>query len=259
MSLVYIVGAGPGDPELITIKGLRCIQQADVILYDRLVNKKLLEEAKPDVELIYCGKLPNHHTMKQPVINQTLIDHAKRGKVVVRLKGGDPFVFGRGAEEAEALASQGIDYQVVPGITAGIAAPAYADIPLTYRGIGRSFAVVTGHCTDGNEAAIKWGDLAKSVDTLVIYMGIQNLDYIINQLCIQGKSIETPIAIVQEGTTAKQRVVTGTLEDISLIVKQNNIKNPAVIVIGEVVRIRKRLNEAKLASGMIDTRYHQAL
>src|SRR4051794_18400459 len=156
MGKVYIVGAGPGDPELITVKALKCIQRADVILYDRLVNRALLKEAKWDCQIIFCGKQPTHHTMKQETINYLLVHYTKLEKVVVRLKGGDPFVFGRGAEEVEALAKNGLSFEVVPGITAGIAAPAYAGIPITHRELGSSFAVITGHCTKGKPTDIDW-------------------------------------------------------------------------------------------------------
>lgn len=246
MGKVYLVGAGPGDPELITVKALKCIQQADVILYDRLVNKELLQEARPDADLIYCGKLPNLHTMKQETINHLLVKYASRGKVVTRLKGGDPYVFGRGAEEAEALAKKGLDYEVVPGITAGIAAPAYADIPVTHRELASSFAVVTGHRPKGKAKDIDWESLAKSVDTIAIYMGIGNLPYICEQL-LKYKE-DTPVGIIQQGTTENQQVVTGTLKSIVHLVEKADIQNPAMIIVGEVVRFRDRLQQFKLLS-----------
>ncbi|QGH34314.1 uroporphyrinogen-III C-methyltransferase [Gracilibacillus salitolerans] len=245
MGKVYLIGAGPGDPDLITVKALKAIQQADVILYDRLVNQELLNEAKPDADLIYCGKLPKLHLMKQETINHLLIKYGKKKKFVVRLKGGDPFVFGRGAEEAEALAKNGVAYEVVPGITSGIAAPAYADIPITHRELGRSFAVVTGHCKNGEPSDIQWDYLAKSVDTLAIYMGMSNLSFITEQLISCGKSAQTPIAIIQEGTTANQKVVTGTLQNIVHLVEQHQVKNPAMIVIGEVVKVGEKLQYLK--------------
>ncbi|MFC4404774.1 uroporphyrinogen-III C-methyltransferase [Gracilibacillus xinjiangensis] len=245
MGKVYLVGAGPGDPDLITVKALKYIQKADVILYDRLVNQELLKEAKAGADLIYCGKLPKMHLMKQETINHLLIKYAKKGKDVVRLKGGDPFVFGRGAEEAEALAKQGIVYEVVPGITSGIAAPAYADIPITHRDVGRSFAVITGHCKNGQPDEINWMELAHSVDTLAIYMGMSNLPFITEKLLQAGKAKSTPIAIIQEGTTHQQRVVTGTLDSIVAMVEQEKIKNPAMIVVGEVVRIGSNLQRLK--------------
>jgi uroporphyrin-III C-methyltransferase len=243
MGKAYIVGAGPGDPELITVKALKCIQNADVILYDRLVNRELLKEAKRDCHLIYCGKQPNYHTMNQETINHLLVKYTSQGKMVVRLKGGDPFVFGRGAEEIEALAIHGLAYEVVPGITAGIAAPAYAGIPITHRELGRSFAIVTGHCSKGKPVDIDWKGLAKSVDTLAIYMGISNLPYICQELLNHGKMKDTPVAIIQQGTTIYQRTVTGTLSTIVSVVEKEGIKNPAMIVVGEVVRIRDKMKK----------------
>ncbi|MCT2534228.1 uroporphyrinogen-III C-methyltransferase [Aquibacillus koreensis] len=246
MGMVYIVGAGPGDPDLITVKALKCIQKADVIFYDRLINRDLLKEAKADADLIYCGKLPKFHTMKQETINHLLVKYAMQGKTVTRLKGGDPFVYGRGAEEIEALAKKGIEYEVIPGITSGIAAPAYADIPITHRELGNSFAVVTGHCKKGKPTDIKWENLSKGVDTLAIYMGISNLPYICAQLTTHGKEKNTPVAIIQQGTTKQQRVVTGTLESIVGVVEKASIQNPAMIVVGEVVRFRHKINQLKI-------------
>ena len=175
MGKVYLVGAGPGSVDLITVKGLRCIQEADVILYDRLINQELLDYAKSNAELIFCGKLPNKHAMIQERINHLLVKYAKEGKVITRLKGGDPFVFGRGAEEAEYLVDHDIPFEVVPGITSGIAAPAYAGIPVTHRDLGSSFAIVTGHMRAGKVDTIHWESLAKGIDTLAIYMGVGNL------------------------------------------------------------------------------------
>jgi uroporphyrin-III C-methyltransferase len=241
MGKAYLVGAGPGDPELITVKALKCIQRAEVILYDRLVNQQLLKEAKRDCKLIYCGKQPGLHILKQETINHLLVKYTRQGKVVVRLKGGDPFVYGRGAEEAEALARNGLSYEVVPGITTGIAAPAYAGIPVTHRELGSSFAIVTGHRPDGKPADIDWQGLAKAVDTLSIYMGIGNLEYIAQQLITHGKNPNTPVAVIQEGTTDRQRTVTGSLSTIAEMVKSEGIENPAMIVVGEAVRFRDRL------------------
>lgn len=238
MGKVYLVGAGPGDPELITVKGLTCIQKADVILYDRLINERLLSYAKKGAELIFCGKLPGYHTMQQETINHFLIHHAKKGKVVVRLKGGDPFVFGRGGEEAEALAKHGIDFEIVPGITAGIAAAAYAGIPVTHRNFSSSVAFVTGHKQDGSNEEIKWESLAKGIDTIAIYMGISNLSYIRDQLIKYGKSPSTPVAVIQWGTLFEQRTMTATLETIVEAVEQNQLKNPSIVIIGEVVTLR---------------------
>lgn len=242
MGKVYIVGAGPGDPDLISVKGVKCIQQADVILYDRLVNKELLSYAKPEADLIYCGKLPNYHTMKQETIHAFLVKYAKKGKIVTRLKGGDPFVFGRGGEEAEVLAKHSIPFEVVPGITAGIAASAYAGIPVTHRDASTSFAVVTGHRKEGAEEEVKWENLAKGVDTLAVYMGVSNLPYICEQLLKHGKSEHTPVAMIEWGTTASQRTITGTLGTIVSVAENEQIQNPSMIVIGEVVRFREKIH-----------------
>jgi uroporphyrin-III C-methyltransferase len=241
MGKVYLVGAGPGDPELITVKGLKCIQQADVILYDRLINEKLLSYAKKGAELIFCGKLPGYHTMQQETINHFLVRHAKKGKTVVRLKGGDPLVFGRGGEEAEALAKHGIEFEIVPGITSGIAAAAYAGIPVTHRDFSSSVAFITGHKRKGSNEEIKWENLAKGIDTLAIYMGISNLPYICNQLMKYGKPPSTPAAVIQWGTTVEQRTVTATLATIANVVAKEKIENPSIIIIGDVVKLRANL------------------
>ncbi|MGM0854078.1 MAG: uroporphyrinogen-III C-methyltransferase [Bacillota bacterium] len=241
MGKVYLVGAGPGDPELITLKALKSIQKADVILYDRLVNKELLSHAKKGADLIYCGKLPNYHTMKQDTINHFLVRYAASGKVVVRLKGGDPFVFGRGGEEAEALAKKGIPFEIVPGITSGIAAAAYAGIPVTHRDASSSVAFVTGHKQNNQQEDEKWESLAKGIDTLAIYMGVSNLPYIKEKLIQYGKCEDTPVALVHWGTTEVQRTVTGTLDTIIDIVKEENIENPSMIIVGEVVRFREKI------------------
>jgi uroporphyrin-III C-methyltransferase len=239
---VYLVGAGPGDPELITVKGLRCLQQADVILYDRLVNPELLQHAKEDAQLVYCGKLPNYHTMKQETINHFLVKYAKKGYTVVRLKGGDPFVFGRGGEEAEECVKNHVPFEIVPGITAGIAASAYAGIPVTHRTLSKSFAFITGHQAGDVQAEHRWSHLAKGVDTICVYMGVSHLPAIIRQLIQHGKSPNTPIALIHWGTLSDQRTVVGTLETIEATVKEANISNPSMIVIGEVVRLHHKLN-----------------
>ena len=241
MGKVYLVGAGPGDPELITVKGLRCIEQADVILYDRLVNPELLQYAKPKAELIFCGKLPHHHAMKQELINQTLVKHAKKGKCVTRLKGGDPFVFGRGGEEAEELAKNRIPFEIVPGITAGIAAPSYAGIPVTHRDYGSSFAFVTGHIkSGGDDDHIKWEALCQ-IDTLAIYMGVKNLPTIQSKLLSFGKSSSTPVALITWGTTDKQKTIVTNLGNVMIDAEKGKIENPCMIVIGEVVRMREKI------------------
>ena len=238
---VYIVGAGPGDPELITVKAAKCLEQAEVILYDRLVNPVLLNYAKPETELIFCGKEPGNHCVSQNDINQLLVDKASAGKIVVRLKGGDPFIFGRGGEEAEVLVQNGIEFEVVPGITSGIAAPAYAGIPVTHREWSQSFAMITGHCLTGKPKNIRWDHLAHGVDTLAIYMGIKHLPFICHQLQSCGKASHTPIAVIEQGSTGNQRTVVGTLETIVEVVSMNQITNPAMIVIGNVVKLREKL------------------
>ena len=240
MSKVYIVGAGPGDVDLITVKGLKAIQKADVILYDRLINKDLLKDAKKGAELIYSGKTPGFHGKLQTTINELLVKHAKAGKIVTRLKGGDPFIFGRGGEEAQYLAQNGIPFEIVPGITSGIAAPAYAGIPVTHRDYGSTFAIVAGQKKDEGKE-LDWESLAKGIDTLAIYMGVANLPYICEQLITHGRAKTTPIALIHWGTTNVQQTVTGTLADIVDIVKKEKVSNPSVIVIGDVVELREEL------------------
>ncbi|NLI91603.1 MAG: uroporphyrinogen-III C-methyltransferase [Peptococcaceae bacterium] len=239
---VFLVGAGPGDPKLITIKGLECISKADVLVYDRLVSGSLLKAAKPECEIIYAGKSPDGHTLSQLEINQVLVEKALQGKIVTRLKGGDPFVFGRGGEEAEALAEAGLPFEVVPGITSAVAVPAYAGIPVTHRDITSSFTVITGHeKPEKNDSAICWESLAKSGSTLVFLMGMENLNYICRKLMTNGLHPATPVGIVQWGTRAEQRVVTGRLENIVHLVEKEKLRNPSVIIVGEVVRLREKL------------------
>ncbi|QFT87478.1 Uroporphyrinogen-III C-methyltransferase [Bacillus sp. THAF10] len=239
---VYLVGAGPGDPDLITVKGLRRLESADVILYDRLVNPELLNYAKKDAQLVYCGKLPHYHTMKQETINRFLVKYAKKGLQVVRLKGGDPFVFGRGGEEAEECAKHDVPFEVVPGITAGIGAAAYAGIPVTHRTLSKSFAFVTGHQAGDKEAEHQWANLAQAVDTICVYMGVSQLPNILRHLLEHGKSPKTPIALVHWGTLNEQRTVVGTLANIERKVTEANISNPSMIVIGEVVKLHEKLH-----------------
>ena len=242
MEKVIIAGAGPGDLELITVKALKAIQNADVILYDRLINEELLREASENAILIYCGKKPKQHALIQQEINEQLVKYALKGLKVLRLKGGDPFVFGRGAEEAEVLADAGIPFEIVPGITSGIAAAAYAGIPVTHRELSSSFAIVTGHMKNEEEDAIKWKNLAQGVDTLAIYMGVQNLPYIVSQLLLYGKNEETPVALVNWGTYGKQRTVTGTLSTIIQVVQAEKIENPSMIIVGEVVKMHEKIS-----------------
>ncbi|MDF1509448.1 uroporphyrinogen-III C-methyltransferase [Robertmurraya sp. DFI.2.37] len=238
---VYIVGAGPGDPKLLTIRGLECLQIADVILYDRLVNPQLLTHAKASAELIYCGKEPGKHRLIQEEIHRILIEQAKLGKQVVRLKGGDPFVFGRGAEEAAILREENIPYEVVPGITAGIAAPAYAGIPVTHRDHGASYAIVTGHGrAEKGEDFLNWSALAQ-IDTVAFYMSIGNIAHIANSLIHYGKNEKTPVAVIEWGTTEKQRTITGTLATIAEDIRKHDISNPSLVLVGDVVQLREQI------------------
>jgi uroporphyrinogen III methyltransferase/synthase len=241
---VYLVGAGPGDPGLITVAGLERIRGADVIVYDRLVSGRLLEYARADAELIYVGKVPDADDgHDQESINRTLIEQARQGRNVVRLKGGDPFVFGRGGEEAEALRAAGIPFEVVPGVTSAVAVPAYAGIPVTHRGVASSFAVITGHEEPGKaETAIDWAHLATATDTLVFLMGVRNLPEIVARLTKHGRLPQTPVAVIQRGTTPEQRTVTGTLADIVARVEDAGLRPPAITVVGEVVRLRETLS-----------------
>jgi uroporphyrin-III C-methyltransferase len=241
---VYLVGAGPGDPKLITLRGLECIQQADVIIYDRLANPELLHYAKPEVELIYCGKLPDHHTLRQEEINQLLVTKAlEEGKIVTRLKGGDPSVFGRVGEEAVELAKNGIQFEIVPGVTSGIAAAAYAGIPVTHREYASTFAMVTGHVgSEEGSQRLQWDALAKGIDTIAFYMGAANLQTIAYELIRHGKSPDTPVAIIQWGTTPKQRTLTATLETIYEEAQTHQFSHPAIILVGEVVKLREHMS-----------------
>lgn len=239
---VYLVGAGPGDPKLITIKGSECIAKADVLVYDRLASRRLLTLARPDCELIYVGKSPDRHTLKQDEINQVLVDKGLEGKIVTRLKGGDPFVFGRGGEEAEALLAADIPFEVVPGITSAISVPAYAGIPVTHRDLTSSFAVITGHeDPTKNETALHWEHLANSHGTLIFLMGMENLPLIANKLMENGKAPTTPVGIIQWGTRPEQRTLVGQLDNIAQQVKEQGFTNPSIIIVGEVVSLREKL------------------
>lgn len=238
---VYLVGAGPGDPKLITVYGLECIQHADVIAYDRLVNKELLKHAKPSARLIYCGKEPGRHGLIQDEINELLVNEGLKGHCVVRLKGGDPFVFGRGAEEAAVLKKAGVPFEIVPGITAGIAAPAYAGIPVTHRDFATSFAIVTGHGrAEKGQDFLDWGSL-KGIDTIAFYMSVGNIDHIAAQLIRHGKSCDTPVAVIECGTMEAQRTLTATLETVAACIHNENIRNPAMILVGDVVKVREQI------------------
>ena len=237
---VYLVGAGPGDPGLITVRGLQLLHSAQVIVYDQLVNLELLEETPSTAIRIFVGKQAGRHCIAQEEINRILIDHARLGYEVVRLKGGDPFVFGRGGEEAEALAEAEIPFEIVPGVSSAVAVPAYAGIPLTHRKFASSFAVVTGHEARKGKSAVDWGKLATAVDTLVILMGLHNLPAIVAKLIAHGRSPETPAAVIRRGTTNGQETMIGTLADI--VEKSASLKAPTLIVVGEVVELRNQLN-----------------
>jgi uroporphyrin-III C-methyltransferase len=230
---VVLVGAGPGDPDLITVRGLRWLRQADVVIYDQLASPALLDEAPPDALLIFAGKATGNHCIAQSAINALLIHHAEAGRLVVRLKGGDPFVFGRGGEEVLACRVAGIPVEVVPGVSSAVAVPAAAGIPVTHRGLSSSFAVVTGHEDPGKTAGgVDWDRLATAVDTLVILMGIATLPVITARLIAAGRDPATPAAVIERGLTAGQRVVTATLADIAE--RAAHLAAPAVIVIGDV-------------------------
>ncbi|MFJ7727278.1 uroporphyrinogen-III C-methyltransferase [Neobacillus sp. NPDC097160] len=240
---VFLVGAGPGDVGLITVKGMEAIKKAEVILYDRLANPKLLEFAASDCELIYCGKLPDRHILRQENINELLVEKALAGKMVVRLKGGDPGVFGRVGEEAAALAQYQIPFEIVPGISSGIAAPLYAGIPVTHREHAESFAVVTAH--DKSEAGkplLDWKGLARGVDTIAFYMGVGNLPFICENLIKHGKPASTPVILIQWGTFGRQKTLQGTLADISEKVAAAKFTNPAIILVGEVISLREKIS-----------------
>ena len=239
---VYLIGAGPGDPGLLTIKAKECIENADVVIYDYLASPFLLDYAKKDAQIIYVGKKGGDHTLSQDGINQLLVDKAKLGLNIARLKGGDPFVFGRGGEEAQMLLSFGVHYEVIPGVTSAIAAPAYAGIPVTHRDHTSFVSFITGHENpDKKETSMQWDIYAKSNATLVFLMGVKNLANIAKNLINNGKSPDTPVALVRWGTTAKQQTVTGTLETIVEKVKKAKLKSPAIIVIGHVVSLRNEL------------------
>jgi len=234
---VALVGAGPGDPDLVTVRALARLRSAEVVVYDRLVDRRLLDEAPPQALRIFAGKARGAHALPQEEINAILIAHAAEGRRVVRLKGGDPFVFGRGSEEAEALAHAGIPYEVVPGVSSAVAVPAAAGIPVTHRGIASSFAVVTGHDCEDGAGSVDWPRLATSVDTLVVLMGLANLPRIARTLVAHGRAPATPVAVISAGTTDAQRTITGTLDDIAARVEAADLAPPAVIVIGEVVAL----------------------
>ncbi len=240
---VFLVGAGPGDIGLLTVKGLHCLKKADVVVYDFHLNAQVLNYINHEAEFIYAGKRGGHHSMTQEEINEILVRKAKEGKIVCRLKGGDPFVFGRGGEEAEVLSKEGIEFEIVPGVSSSIAAPAYAGIPLTHRLYSSSFAVLPGYeDITKKESSIDWSKLATGVGTLVFLMAVKNIEFITQKLIENGRAPDTPVGVIRWGTRADQITIVGTLENISKIIKSKEIKPPAVMVVGEVVKLRESLN-----------------
>jgi uroporphyrinogen III methyltransferase/synthase len=240
--IVYLVGAGPGDPGLITVRGKECLSLADVVVYDYLACEQLLDFAPVGAELIYAGKIGGRHNHEQWQINDLLVEKALSGKVVTRLKGGDPFIFGRGGEECEALVTAGIPFEIVPGVTAAIGAAAYAGIPLTHRDVTTSVAFVTGHeHPEKDDSDIDWERLSLGSGTVVFYMGVKNLPQITRSLMQHGRSPETPVALIRWGTRPEQQIITGTLADIAEIARKAAFKAPAITVVGEVVKLREKL------------------
>ncbi|MFC3115178.1 siroheme synthase CysG [Cellvibrio fontiphilus] len=237
---VYLVGGGPGDPELLTLRALRLMQQADVVLYDRLVSDGVMELVRRDAERIYVGKRRNEHAMQQENINQLLVDLAKEGKRVLRLKGGDPFIFGRGGEEIELLAQHNIPFQVVPGITAASGCAAYAGIPLTHRDYAQSVRFVTGHLKS-DDTNLQWPELANPTQTLVFYMGLVGLKEICESLIAHGRAANTPVALIEKGTTQQQRVLVSDLTSIADVVAANDVHAPTLFIVGEVVQLHESL------------------
>lgn len=238
---VYLVGAGPGDPDLLTLRAVRILKETDVIVYDHLVSSDVLDYVSPSAERIYAGKRRNEHTLRQEEINALLVKLAMEGKHVVRLKGGDPFIFGRGGEELQALAAHGVSFEVVPGVTAASGVSSYSGIPLTHRNFAQGCLFVTGHLKNGT-ADLDWHSMVRPKQTVVIYMGLGGLPEISRQMIAHGASPDLPIAVVQDGTISTQKVVTGTLANIAERVKKAGLRSPSLTVVGEVVSLHQTLN-----------------
>lgn len=245
---VYLVGAGPGDPGLITVKGLRLLKMADVVIYDRLIHPEILSEIPQEAEKLYVGKQCDHHTLPQDEINALMVRKAREGKIVVRLKGGDPFVFGRGAEEVLYLVQEGIPWEVVPGVTSATAVPAYAGIPITHRQFSSMASIITGHETFKDLTQLRYDLIAPNDSTLVILMGMTNLEKIVEELIRHGRPPATPACIISWGTYPEQKVLTGTLENLVKKKEEAGLHPPGIIIIGEVVRLREKLLSGKQSS-----------
>ena len=239
---VFICGAGPGDPKLVTVRAMELLNNCDVVLYDRLICKDLIDQIPAKCEKIYVGRAVGDSTTHQDITNDLMVEHAKHGRRVVRLKGGDPFIFGRGAEEAEYLFKHNIDFEIIPGITSAIGSSAYAGIPLTHRRFSSSVAIVTGHeDLKKRGLTVKWDKLAKAVNTIVILMGVEELEHISYKLIKAGMNKKSDVAVIENGTTMKQRIVKGNLSNIAEIARENKMKPPAIIIIGKVVSLQEKL------------------
>lgn len=252
---IYLVGAGPGDPDLLTVKALRLLQQADTVIYDRLVSREILRLIPDRTARIYVGKATRRHALSQSEINDLLIEQADAHRIIVRLKGGDPYIFGRGSEEALALVRAGIDFEIVPGITAGQACAAYAGIPLTHRGLASGVRFITGHRRDDEDLVIDRHSLADRDQTLVFYMGLASLGTIVGQLLDAGRERSTPAAIIERGTTPRQRNFITTLDALEAVAKDHHIESPSLLVIGDVVTLAAELGKAPSVTDETELQY----